>query len=160
MSAHVQNTPATPGRHYRWRRVLDLALLAGSAAATLLALTVVVALLWWLSMPLAEKPIVAAPPVPVPTLQPVTEPAPRPEVAAAGPPTVAFFPKRHPANNPVQQDAVAATRMTEMERPRAYNRRGDGDAERNRAIAQGLQQLARDPEAARELGIADQGATQ
>jgi hypothetical protein len=160
MSTDVPNTPATPGRQYQWRRVLNLALLAGSAAATLIALTVAVALLWWLSMPLAEKPIVAAPPVPVPSLQLPTEPAPRSEVAAAGPPTVAFVPKRHPANNPDQHGAVAATRMTEMQRPRAYNRTGRGDAERNRAIAQGLQQLARDPEAARELGIADQGATQ
>jgi len=158
MSNDAHNTPATSGRQHWWRRVLNLALLAGSVAATLIALTVVVALLWWLSVPPAQKPIVAAPRAPAPPLQATAEPA--PQAAAVAPPASAPASKRPGSDHPMQAGAPVAPTPAEPPRQRAYKRTGGGDAERNRAIAQGLQQLARDPKAVQQLGIPDQGPSQ
>jgi hypothetical protein len=161
MPNEAQNTPATPGRRYWWRRGLNLALLGGSIAATMIALTVVVALFWWLSGPVAQKPTALAPRPPAGPLQAAAEPAPRPAVPAAPAPAPAA--PRAPAPTPAgyaNRPSAAAPVPAGPPRRRVYKRTGDGDAERNRAIAQGLQELARDPEALRQLGLPEQGPSQ
>jgi hypothetical protein len=161
MPKEEQKAPATPGSRYSWRRVLNLALLTGSAAATLIALTLVGALLWWLYAPSTQEPTAAASRLPAPPLA-AAEPAPEPAAAAAvaAPPAPAPASKRPASNYSVRAGAPPAPTPAEPPRRRVYKRTEDGDAERNRAIAQGLQQLGRDPEAVRQLGIPDQSPTQ
>jgi hypothetical protein len=161
MPNDAQKTLATPGRRYRWQQGLDLALLVGSVAATVIAVTVVVALFWWLYASPTQKPTVAAPRQPVPPLQAPAARVPQAAVAAAAVavPTAAPVPKRPPANPPMQPAAPAAPAAEPPRRP-AYTRTRDGDAERNRELAQGLQRLARDPEARRQLGLPGQDNAQ
>jgi hypothetical protein len=161
MPNEVQNTPATPGRRYWWRRALNAALLVGSVAATAIALAVVVALFWWLSGPVVQKPPAFAPRPSAGPLQAAAEPAPRPAVPAAPAPApgarrVPAAPPAGYANRPSAATPVPAGPSQGQASPRSR----EGDAERNRAIAQSLQQLARDPEALRQLGLPDQDPSQ
>jgi hypothetical protein len=161
MLSNAQNTPETQGHGYWWRRVLNAVLLTASAAATLIALALVVALMWWLSGPSAQPPTVAAARPLAPPLHAPAQPA--PQVAGSATvvtrPAAAAVPKRSTATSAMQPAAPAAP-VVEALRRQARTRMREGDAERNRAIAQGLQKLAQDPEALRQLRLPDHGATQ
>jgi hypothetical protein len=161
MPTGVQNAPVTRERGYQWQRVLTAALLAASAAATLIALTLIVALIWWLFVPLAEPPTVAVTRPLAPPRHAPAKPAPRAAASArvVAHPAAAAVPKRPIANSAMQPAAPAAPKV-EGARWQGHTHAREGDAERNRAIAKGLKKLAQDPEALRRLGLPDQGTTQ
>jgi hypothetical protein len=160
MPSDAQNMPLTQGQGYWWRRVLNAVLLAVSAAATLIALALVVALMWWLSAPPARPPTVG---VARPLAPPRHAPA-KPASQAPGSARVVAHPAaaavpRRPAANSAVPPATPVAPEVEGSRRQARVRMREGDAERNRAIAKGLQKLAQDPEALQQLRPPDQRAT-
>ena len=153
-----------PARGKRWEQLLNLVLLTGSAAATLVALTILVATFWWLYGPAgtssgiaAMRPPQAQPPgafAPASEQPPAAAPA-RPGRAAAAPPAAPAAQAQQPvagsgAQNPMPPAAAGPRR-------RGNKATNDRDAEMTHGIAQGLHQLARDPDAARKLGAPGAG---
>lgn len=136
------------GPRDRLRQVLMVVLTTAAAAATLIAATVVIALFWWISPLSSEKPhTAAAPGEPAAKTQSAGESAWRPSVAGA--PVPAFHTMPH--------GAVSAPAVPAAPAPRGEpSRRRAPDAAKNRGIAQGLSDLAQDPEAMQQLGIAGQ----
>lgn len=145
----ANSTPTgMPGHSNRWRQALSIALLVGATAATLLAVTVVIALFWWVSTISAGKPEDAPAPKPPPAAESVS----RSVVAAAPAPAPAVPRAPAPAANANRSGVGTAPPQA----PPPPRRRGEPDAEKNQRIAAGLARLAKDPEALRQLGLPEQ----
>lgn len=151
----TRNMPtAMPSHGDRWRQALRIALLVGSAAATLIAVTVVISLFWWMSTISAAKPERVAAPKPPPVAAPVSKPA----VAAA--PALAPTRPRAPvptpagyANRSSVATAPAPVQAGAPQLPEPLGHRQEPDAAKNHQLATGLSRLANDPEALRRLGL-------
>ncbi|MFI5395217.1 MAG: hypothetical protein ACHQ9S_06745 [Candidatus Binatia bacterium] len=120
-------------------------LTTAAAAATLVAATVVIALFWWISPLSSEQPqTAAAPGRPTAKTQSAGESAWKPSVAGAPVPAI----------HPMPHGAVSAPPVPAAPAPRGGpSRRRAPDAAKNRGIAQGLSDLAQDPEAMQQLDI-------
>jgi hypothetical protein len=148
----ANSTPTgMPDHSNRRRRALSIALLVGSTAATLLAVTVVIALFQWVSTISAGKPE----DVPAPKPPPAADSVSRSVVAAAPAPAPAALRASAPTTN-VNRSRVGTAPVPEAIPPQAAppsRRRSEPDAEKNQRIAAGLARLAEDPEALRQLGL-------
>jgi hypothetical protein len=123
------------------RSMLDNALTVAAIAASLLAVVVVIALVWWV------RSLSPAPPSEV--LLPGV-PAPAPRQAAAPPRTVP--PPPRPAAPPVQRAAAPlAPAPTAVPSAAPEGRGGNDDAAKNRALGAALSRLGDDPELQRRL---------
>jgi hypothetical protein len=153
----ANSTPTRmPGHGNRWRQALSIALLVGSTAATLLAVTVVISLFWWVSKIPAGKPEDAPAPKPRPAAESVSRSvaaaAPAPAPAVPRPPAPNAYAKRSGVGTAPVPDAVSP-QAAPPQAPPPPRRRREPDAEKNQRIAAGLERLAKDPEALRRLGL-------
>ena len=156
----ANSTPTgMPDHSNRWRQALSIALLVGSTAATLLAVTVVIALFWWVSTIPAGKPEDAPAPKPPPAAESVSRSvvaaAPAPAPAAPRAPAPAANANRSGVGTAPVPDAVSP-QAAPPQAPPPPRRRREPDAEKNQRIAAGLARLAKDPEALRQLGLPEQ----
>jgi hypothetical protein len=148
-----------PGHGNRWRQALSIALVVGSTAAALLAVTVVIALFHWVNTISAGKLEDAPAPKPLPATQSVSR-----SVAAAPPAPAPAAPQALAATTNANRSGVGTAPVPEAASPQAARQeapprpRGSGepDAEKNQRIAAGLARLAKDPEALRRLGLPEQ----
>lgn len=162
MANETQPTaPGVPGRSNFWGQFFNVVLLTGSAAATLVALAVLGAAFWWLYAPArsTSEPVAVRPPAQLPPA--AIAPASQQSVAAApAPPVPAAVARSAAALGHAMPSAVApaaeAAAPSAQARPRGQGYKLARDAEMSRGIAQGLQQLAQDPSATRQLGTPDQ----
>ena len=126
----------------RVRSLLDTALTVAAIAASLLAVAVVIALVWWVRLLSSATPReTTAPNVPAP--------APR---QAAAPPRGVPTPPRQVAPPPVQRAAAPVAPPPTAEPIAASPRPGpNDDAAKNRALGAALSRLGDDPELQRRL---------
>jgi uncharacterized iron-regulated membrane protein len=145
----MQQSPHSSTRSLR--RVFDTTLVVGAALATVVAVSVVLGLFWWIAagpsfvsppQHRASVPLPAPPPAAPAAAQREARPAPRaPHAASAKQAPVAAAAPVPPAPVPAAPAAVAG------------EARPNPDAQKNRAIAQGLSRLGHDPDLQRRLAV-------
>jgi len=153
-----------PGQSNRWRQALSIALLVGSVAATLIAVTVVISLFWWMSTLSAPKPELVAAPKPPPAGEPVSKPAvaaAEPVSKPAAPAPRGLAPAAHasrPGAAPPPQAAAPEAAPPPIPEPPKPSR--EPHAQNNHRLAAGLARLGNDPEALRQLRQSQQSPPQ